>query len=486
MKQIFLGLAILSSIAFAADLPTATSIYNEMGMGYNIGNTMEVPSDPTAWGNSFPTQQLIDGVSAAGFSTVRIPCAWYTHSNTSTNTINSSWLDSVQTVVDYCIKDSLFVVLNSHWDKGWLEENVLISADTAGIRKRQAAFWQQIATRFKDYDRHLLFASANEPAVQDAYGTAFGSDRMAVLARYHQAFIDAVRATGGNNATRTLVVQGPHADIELTNSVMTLPKDNVSSRLMMEVHFYPYQWALMENDESWGYAYYYWGAYLHPTDNTHNVGWNLYSNSYTHFCDSVYVDSMFTLMQKKYVNQGIPVILGEFGAIKRLSTLSGDNLQRHLNSRAAYYGYVAKSAKAHGLVPIAWDTGHEGDKNMTIIRRQTTDPSLVGTVLDTDVLAAMKAVYGGKTTVIQNISSKAATGLRLSIANGLVQASFESALTTHTTVVLMNSLGQILAQKAFIGTKGTNSISFGTSYRGIVFVQVLQNSFKTSAKITLK
>jgi aryl-phospho-beta-D-glucosidase BglC (GH1 family) len=387
---LFATFLFISSVTYSQTLPTAKSIAAEMGFAWNIGNSLEVPKDPLAWGNPLPTQQLIDSVKAAGFKTIRIPCAWNSHADTTTYVINTSWLSQVKTIVDYCIKDSLFVILNSHWDGGWLEESITVAKKTE-VNRRQGAYWRQIAITFRNYDRHLLFASANEPAVQDAYGTAFGEDRMAVLNSYHQAFIDSVRATGGNNASRTLIIQGPRADIELTNKVMfTLPTDKITDRLMAEVHFYPYQFALMENDETWGKVFYYWGKNNHSsTDTDRNPTWG----------EEIFVDSVFNLMKEQFVNKNIPIVLGEFGAVKR-TTLTGDTFKRHILSRRTFYNYVVSSALNKGIIPVAWDAGGKGNLTMTIFDRKT------GTVYDLGLLNAIRSGGGlsklpGDTSLVQ-------------------------------------------------------------------------------------
>jgi len=409
MKRFFFAAVLLALVASAsAALPKATEVYSKMGFGYNIGNTMEVPKDPTAWGNPFPTKALLDSVKAAGFKTVRIPTAWYTHSDTTTNTIHSTWMDSVKTVVDYCIKDSLYCILNSHWDSGWLENNVFdgvhpvgenstATSDTAKVLARQKAFWKQIATEFKDYDEHLIFAGANEPGVNDVWLSSgqvpFTLARMGILKAYEQAFIDVVRATGGNNATRTLIVQAPRTEIALADSLLknNMPTDPTGSGYMMaEVHFYPYQFSMMKADESWGNQYFYWDGYLSTTDKTHNVGWNVYSKSYANLDNGIWVDSVFNQMKTDFYDNGIPVVVGEFGAFKRLTQLSGDALRLHLLSRAAFYGKVASSAKANGLVPVAWDNGAEDDMNSTIIRRQKGAKG----IFDYECLNAMRKAYG--------------------------------------------------------------------------------------------
>ncbi|MFP4243409.1 MAG: glycoside hydrolase family 5 protein [Chitinispirillaceae bacterium] len=372
------GVLLTASVATSQTMPTATTIAEQMGIAWNLGNTMEVPGDPTAWGNSLPTQKLIDSVKAAGFSTVRIPCAWDSYADQSTLEIDSDWIAQVRQVVDYCMNADLFVVLNSHWDDGWLEHNVEVDMQDE-VNRKQGAYWHQIATAFQDYDHRLLFAGANEPAVQDPHGTSFGAERMEVLNSYLQTFIDTVRATGGNNASRTLIIQGPRTDIELTNEVMTtLPTDDATDRLMAEVHFYPYQFTLMEEDEDWGNVFYYWGEGNHSTTDTdHNPTWG----------EEAYVDSMFNFVKTQFVDNGIPVLLGEFGAAKRL-TLTGENLERHLRSRCAYYEYVVSAALSRGIVPAAWDTGYKGNLTFTIIDRET------GGVYDLDLLNAIRSGAG--------------------------------------------------------------------------------------------
>ncbi|MFW5785286.1 MAG: glycoside hydrolase family 5 protein [Chitinispirillaceae bacterium] len=375
---VFSGVFLTASVATAQMLPTASEIADQMGIAWNIGNTMEVPEDPTAWGNPLPTQKLIDSVKAAGFSTIRIPCAWDSYADQSTLEIDPDWIAQVKEVVDFCINADLFVVLNSHWDGGWLEHNVTVESQDE-VNRKQGAYWGQIATAFREYDHRLLFAGANEPAVQDPHGTAFGQDRMAVLNSYLQTFIDTVRATGGNNESRTLVIQGPRTDIELTNEVMTtLPTDNVPDRLMAEVHFYPYQFTLMEQDEDWGNVFYYWGEGNHSTTDTeHNPTWG----------EEDFVDQMFDLMKTQFVDNGIPVIIGEFGASKRL-TLTGDDLELHIRSRLAYYEYVVSAATSRGMIPVAWDTGYKGNLTFTIFDRPT------GSVYDLDLLNAIRSGAG--------------------------------------------------------------------------------------------
>ncbi len=383
----------LVSPSLAKTLPTATEMFNQMGFGINIGNTMEVPGNPTGWGNKFPTEAYIDSVKAAGFSTIRIPCAWDSHAKD--GVINQSWMDSVQTVVDMCMRAGLVTILNIHWDGGWLEGN--LSDDKKDeVNAKQKAYWTQIASHFKNYNERLLFASANEPATTDDNY----KHETEILMTYHQTFVNAVRATGGNNGSRTLVIQGPSTSVDRSCEVMPvdkLPKDVIENRLMVEVHYYdPYTYTLMNEPADWGaivQPQYYWGTEDLATgdDIVHNCGYNAWAGAMGDPCTGERMDDQFGKMKTNFVDKGVPVIIGEFGANDRVGVLTGDKYAKHRKGRLAYYDYLMNSAKKNKVVPIAWDTGHEGENNMTIIRRQS-EPD--GSVFDVEVLNLMRKAYG--------------------------------------------------------------------------------------------
>ena len=335
---------------------TATQIAREMYMGWNLGNTLEVPGNETGWGNPKATQLLIDSVKAAGFNTVRLPCAWDSYlEDRNTAKVSASWMSRVKEVVDYCVKNNMYVILNIHWDGGWLENNVT-TAKQAENNAKQKAIWQQIAMQFRDYDDHLLFAGTNEPNVEN-------ETQMTVLYSYLETFIDAVRQTGGRNAYRTLVVQGPGTDMTKTNQLMNrMPNDEVPNRLMAEVHYYtPWNFCGMDKDESWGKMFYYWGADNHSsTDATRNATWG----------EEAELKRLFGLMKTRFTDKGIPIILGEFGALRR-NQLTGDNLTKHLASRAYFYEYVAREGRNSGMIPCLWDTGIHANNNMGIFVRSS-------------------------------------------------------------------------------------------------------------------
>jgi len=342
---------------------TATELANKIKVGLNIGNTLEATGGETGWGNPLITNNLIKAIKLNGFNAIRLPYAWNQYADQSTSKISSSWLSRVKQIVQYCVDNDMYVIVNIHWDEGWLENNCT-EAKKAENNAKQNIFWEQIAVSLRDFDEHVLFASANEPNVSDA-------SQMGVLLSYHQTFIDAVRSTGGRNAYRVLVVQGPSTDIETTNKLMNqMPTDKVANRMMAEIHYYtPWNFCGMTKDETWGKMFYYWGKDYHSTtDAAHNSTWG----------EEAAVVTNFGLMKKQFVDKGIPVVLGEFGAVTR-SNLTGDALKLHLASRAYFFKYVSKQAVANGLLPFFWDTGGLIDRTKnTVLDQQALDGLIQG------------------------------------------------------------------------------------------------------------
>lgn len=330
----------------------------KMYAGWNIGNTLEAIGGETAWGNPKVTEDYIKKIKELGFNAIRIPCSWDQYiEDAETYKIKDSWLDRVNEVVGYCVANDMYAIVNIHWDGGWLENNCTPDKQEENNRK-QHALWTQIANRLNHYDEHLLFAGTNEPNVrltdEDKVIGLKESEKMAVLKSYLQTFIDAVRATGGNNAVRNLIVQGPNTDIEATHMLFGgMPIDVVPNRLMAEIHYYnPWPFCGMDKDETWGRMAYYWGPFVvSGSDRNATSG------------DETEMKSLFGKMKTMFVDKGIPVILGEYGAIT-IRTGLGANQEAHDKSRNLYDETVTREAKNHGLVPFYWETGR-------VVNRQT-------------------------------------------------------------------------------------------------------------------
>lgn len=374
----------------------AKEVAKLMSPGWNLGNTMESGnnndswksvgiSTETSWQKTKTSKELISFIKAQGFKSVRIPCAWVMGhiTNAKDCTIDPAWMARVKEIVNYCVEADLYVVLNQHWDGGWLEhDGFTVNADVTVKKQQLSKIWTQIATSFKDYDDHVIFAGLNEPGVGGAYkdnGSIISDDRLASrLAEYEQTFIDAVRATGGNNEYRVLVVQGPETNIDKTvkhNYIASLT-DKHPGRLMMEVHFYdPYQFTMMDKDASWGKMWYYWGKGNNGTASNRNANSN-YTESY--------VSSQMAKLKTAFVDKGFPVIIGEFGANQRF-TIGKDVV--HDASIRSWYEAVTKYAITNGCIPFAWDTN--SGNGMTIINRSTVK------VLNTNMMLGIKQGSNG-------------------------------------------------------------------------------------------
>lgn len=359
----------------APNLPTlnatATEVAKAIVAGINIGNTMECPEGEGKWTDAKVNKDYIAGLKAAGFNAVRIPCAWDSHlTDRTAYTIDPAWLDRVDEVIGWCYENDMYVLLNCHWDGGWLEDNIFDASKEAQIVAEQSAIWRQVAEKLAKYDSHLIFGACNEPGMNE---TTNDNDRWSKepdaidrLVKYEQAMIDAVRAAGGYNATRCIAVQGLGASISGTDTYFDkFPTDNIADRLMAEIHFYePYQFALMEQDAGWGNTFWYWGKDNHVAGSAHNPTWG----------EEDYVQSQFAKINAKYVAKGIPVVLGEYSAMFR----NIDEDQAAHERSVAYYGQVVtREAKAAGCIPFYWETGAVVNRNDGTIRRQDIIDGLV-------------------------------------------------------------------------------------------------------------
>ena len=368
---LFCALAFLTAGAQAAMEKTAMEIAREMMPGWNLGNTLEASNWRTntalwnneggldaeiSWQGTRTTQEVIDYVKQQGFRSVRIPCAWALGhiTDAEAKTIDAAWMNRVKEVVDYCINAGLYVVLNDHWDGGWLEEHIATTNRNTinGYKDTLTKLWTQIAEAFKDYDEHLLFAGLNEPNADNQAATNN-------LMEYHQTFVDAVRATGGNNAQRVLVVQGPSTDAEKTCQYLSrLPDDTANDRLAVEVHlYYPWNFWGMEKDESWGNCFYYWGEGNHVAGSKHNA-------TYGEEADLL---NLVKKLKAKFTDKGIPVINGEYGVNHRSISGANESQEKHDASIKAYYKYMNKICFENDIVPMVWDINSGG--GMTIIDR---------------------------------------------------------------------------------------------------------------------
>lgn len=327
---------------------SAAEVADWLGLGWNLGNQYDafdngVASD-TAWGNPPVTKALFDSLAAAGFTSVRIPVTWLGHIGAAPDyVLDEAWLARVGQVVDYAEQAGLKVLVNIHHDgadsKHWLNIKAAAASDSANtvVKAQLRAVWSQIATYFKDKGEFLVLEAMNE--IHDG-GWGWGENRKdggrqyAVLNEWNQVFVDAVRATGGGNATRYLGVPGYCTNPQLTLEHFVMPKDSVPGRLLVAVHFYdPVDFVLNDKYSQWGHTA-AGGQYV-PGGNEENV------------------QQVFGSLKAKFIDQGIPVYIGEMGCVRRAD-------ERSEAFRKYYLEYVCKAARDNSLSLFYWDNGYAG------------------------------------------------------------------------------------------------------------------------------
>jgi len=336
-KKMIVGLALAAVLVAgssgAASSPSSSGDASPLPFptyGFNLGNTFE-----STWGYPTPTQAVFTSAAKAGFNAIRIPCAWGFNSDPVTHEINAQYMAKVKQAVDWSLAAGLHVVINNHWDTGWLDSNIGDSVDPV-INAKIASYWTQIATTFAGYDNRLMFAATNEPAVRSPV-------RMGTLMEYYQTFINAVRAVGGGNTDRWLVLQGGGDISWFTN----LPPDPTSGRLMVEYHLYtPALFTIIHTDNSWGKAIYFWGAAYHYAANPSRN-----ASSW----EEGYIDSEFQQLKEQFVDKGIPVLLGEFHA-DETPKLTGQEAIYNRASTLYWDKYASDSALWHGIRPFYWSS----------------------------------------------------------------------------------------------------------------------------------
>ena len=326
---------------------TPQMVFDAMGPGWNMGNHMDAiangVSAETIWGNAKCTQATFDGVKAAGFKAVRICVTWEGHIGAAPGyQLEEKWLARVEEIVGYAEKAGLVAIVNTHHDESyWLDIAKVLSGATTSKKVQDQIFcvWTQIANRFRDKGEWLVFESMNE--IQDGgwgWSDAFKNDpgrQYAILNDWNQAFVDAVRATGGNNATRWLGVPGYCASPNFTMEGLVLPKDYTSAnRLMVAVHDYdPYNYTLNNPLVR---------QFGHTADPSLRC-----SND-----DEAGLRYTFDKLKETYVDKGIPVYLGESGCSR--------HNPEDLPFQEYYMEYFNKAAADRLLPTFLWDNGAKG------------------------------------------------------------------------------------------------------------------------------
>ena len=310
-------------------------IVKDMGIGINLGNTFESCGDwiaqwgdgtpnsyETAWGSPTITEATIKGYADEGFGVLRVPVAWSNLMSSDGNyTISDAYKARVRQVIDWALEDDMYVIVNLHWDGGWLEN---LPSQHDEVMKKYSAIWQQLSEEFKDYGDKLMFEAQNEELgnwkVDENQCYTYTNE-------VNQTFVNIVRNSGGNNEQRHLLISGYNTDITKTCDSRFVMPDDPAGRCALSVHYYtPSPFAILEEDASWAKNRTTWG-----TDS-----------------DIAELNRYFDMLANTYSSKGVPVIIGEYGCPRKGKEL--ESVQKYLSS-------VCEAALSReGICPVLWDT----------------------------------------------------------------------------------------------------------------------------------
>ncbi|MBR3928091.1 MAG: cellulase family glycosylhydrolase [Clostridia bacterium] len=391
MKKRFVCLITLLAILFSFPFAQAENdfskdawaIVEDIKCGFNIGNSMDAYdtteigdvglSSETCWGNPAISKALIDAIASTGVNAVRLPVTWYNHMDPETYKVSDDWMDRVEEVVSYILESGMYCILNTHHDtgeKGWLNADPLSYEEDKEIF---VALWAQIAERFEKYGEKLLFEGYNEILNLMKNWSAPNYFCLEAANKLNQAFVDTVRASGGNNVRRVLIITtyAAQANSQVTSGTV-VPKDTIENRIIVEAHIYePF-------------------AFTHDTS-PNTKTWSKPS-----------IDACFDNLYKNFVQKGYPVLIGEFGAVDK------DNI----TARANWLKYMVDSAEKKGMKCFWWDNG---DAFKLISRRtnQITEPYL----FEIMVTEAMGGDYELNDAVYEKMQKKESANLCAKLEN---------------------------------------------------------------------
>jgi len=322
---------------------SAAGLVADIRIGWSLGNTLDAHGGPDgfphlgggiyanttvtelelAWGRPQTTQEHFDAVKKAGFDAIRIPVTWYKACDADLN-IRDDWMARVQEIVDYAVVNDMYIIVNTHHD------DILFRLPDDEIEESKKAIvkiWEQIAVTFRDYNEKLIFESLGEPrtagtAAEWRGGTPEEHNNLNIL---NQLFVDTVRSTGGNNAERVLVIPTYAASAnEVAQRALVIPDDTAEGKIAVTLHFY----------EPWNFAL--------RTGEGSVPDWSADSK-----LDTDPITRYIDLAYEVFVSKGIPVIIGEMGAVNR------DNIE----ARAAWSEFYTAYAKSKGMTCFWWDNG---------------------------------------------------------------------------------------------------------------------------------
>lgn len=330
---------------------TSLEVAELMGNGINLGNTMEayghktlgvtaeVSAYETLWGMPVTTKEMIDGMKAAGFDTLRLPVAWTNMMDFENGdyTIADAYLNRVEEIVNYALDNDMYVIVNDHWDGGWWG---MFGSATQETRDKAmdlyVSMWTQIAEKFNDYSNKLIFESANEELGFRLNDLDYAPDSGALSEdecfemtnKINQTFVDIFRKSGGNNVERFLLIAGFGTDItKTTDDRFVMPTDTAKDKLLLSVHYYdPSPYTIFQGLDNWGTSK-----------------------------DYKDMNEMLAKMTK-FTDQGYGIVIGEYGVLE-------DENRNLKNNALSYYENFINNCDKYGYAPMLWDCNFLFDRN---------------------------------------------------------------------------------------------------------------------------
>ena len=330
-----------------------------MGVGINLGNTFEscgswinnssVANFETAWGSCVITEEIIKGYKEAGFGVIRVPVAW-SNMMDSNYKIDQRYIDRVKEVVGWIVDNDMYVILNVHWDGGWINNynssGMSFSVTYDKCREKYITVWEQLCDQFGDFDHHLMFESLNEEGCWDDIWNRWGgtngkSDAYALLNDINQMFVDVVRNSGKNNTKRHLLIAGYCTDVDLTCDRLFKMPDDPAGRCAVSVHYYtPSSFCILTQDADWGKASSTWGTAQEVRALEKNLD----------------------KLKNTFVDKGVPVIIGEYGC---------PHENKELDSIRKFITTLSTEAVERRICPVLWDTFDKNNPSKSFYNRKT-------------------------------------------------------------------------------------------------------------------
>lgn len=322
---------------------TVMELVHDMGLGINLGNTLEacgswispgggVSGYETAWGSPVITQEMIQGYADYGFGVLRIPVAW-SNLMEEDYTISQELTDRVNEIIGWTLDSGMYAIVNIHWDGGWWEN---FPTDYDECMKKYTRIWEQLSEAFKDYGDKLMFESLNEEGGWESVWNSYSNsdkgkdETFGLLNSINQTFVDIVRSSGGNNAGRHLLIAGYNTAITHTCDEHFKMPDDPMNRCAVSVHYYaPSTFCILEKDESWGKAKTTWGDEK----------------------DIEEMNELIDMLKTTYIDKGIPVIIGEYSVAAK-SNKEQEQVENYMVT-------VTEAMFEAGLCPVIWDVQND-------------------------------------------------------------------------------------------------------------------------------